>query len=423
MAVAVYTKERCPICEGPFNPEKGLRCNDHRKRRPNSCYIQVTGVRGYPSRRVRIYSDKEGNPLFVKTVYAVKEQIIFEIRRGVFDPRLYLPEHRDRLLWKNYVIHYTQELERRNERKKGSTDWLSNSSLREYKTYQRLYLTPFFGDIAISDIRLADIKRFLREIKGVSSGEEATDLVKAKCLDGIRHFLNFAVGEEEIAPPSFKVPSFKKEREKPLQTMTFEEQEALLAKVEPDHKIFFDFLRRTGRRENEARALKIRDISFSKKEYTVNDAFDEEEEKSFPKVKATAGAVLPMVGELADLLRKAIAGRTALDDYVFLNPTTKRGYKAVTLNTIFRRARKAAGFLTITTNEFGRHSWATQRLNEGWSFDQVAIFLLNSPEVVRKRYANVTRATRTAILQLHARSGKSSSGGKRGAKKEGSVTA
>ena len=110
---------------------------------------------------------------------------------------------------------------------------------------------------------------------------------------------------------------------------------------------------------------------------------------------ATGGAAIPMDHEdvyLVDIFRKAIGGRAGLDDFVFINSNTGRGYKAVTLNSIFRDAREKAGFLTITANEFGRHSFATRKIEEGWSFDHVSVFLLNSPEVVRKRYANVTRA-------------------------------
>ncbi len=186
-----------------------------------------------------------------------------------------------------------------------------------------------------------------------------------------------------------------------------------------DHRLIFEFLRRSGRRENETRALKIRDVSFSKGVYYIRNAFDEEELKEFPKVAETGGAAIPMDHEdvyLVDIFRKAIGGRSGLDDFVFINTITGRGYKAVTLNSIFRNAREKAGFLTITANEFGRHSFATRKIEEGWSFDHVSVFLLNSPEVVRKRYANVTRATRSAILRLHSKSSKIGSGGKPGAK-------
>ncbi len=180
MAIRIYSKEKCPICGAAFKFNNGLRCPNHRRVRPVSCFIQVTGVRGYPSRRVRIYSDKEGNPLFVKTVYAVADRIRMEIQRGVFDPRQYLPQHRNHLLWKNYAGYYLDELQKRREQPKGSAGWITKSAYREYETYQRLYLIPFFGDIAISDVRLADIKKCIRELRSVSTGERRAILSRPR---------------------------------------------------------------------------------------------------------------------------------------------------------------------------------------------------------------------------------------------------
>lgn len=414
MAIRIYSKEKCPACGAAFSSNNGLRCPNHRNVRPVSCFIQVTGVRGYPSNRVRIYSDKEGNPLFVKTVYAVVDRIRLEIQRGVFDPRQYLPQHRNHLLWKNYAKYYLDELQKRRDKPAGSKEWISQSAFDEYEQYQRLYLIPGLGNIALNDLRASDIKRFIRNLKSAKTGKEASDTIKAKALDGVRHILNFAINEEDMPPLAFKIPSVKPNRKRPIQTLTWEEQQIIVNAAPLKHRLILEVLRRTGRRENEARALQVKNVVFSRMEYTVTGAFDEEQYKPFPKVGSTTGAVLPIDEELASLFSQAISNRTCgPDDYLIINPNTGKPYKAVTLNSIFRKARKKAEFPSVTLNEFGRHSWATQRLNEGWSFDQVALFLLNSPDVVRRRYVNVTKATRSAVIEIHKNRLRGQTGGKK----------
>ncbi len=100
------------------------------------------------------------------------------------------------------------------------------------------------------------------------------------------------------------------------------------------------------------------------------------------------------------VIAEALKGRVyGPDDYVFLNKGKPYTHNALSL--IFRRTREMAKY-EVTLNEFGRHSWATQRLEEGWSFSQVSMFLLNSAEMVEKKYSNITPAVRKAIINLHS---------------------
>lgn len=55
--------------------------------------------------------------------------------------------------------------------------------------------------------------------------------------------------------------------------------------------------------------------------------------------------------ELAVLFTQAIANRTCSpDDYLIVNPNAGKPYKAVTLNSIFRKAREKAGLPSVTLN-------------------------------------------------------------------------
>ncbi|VAX15667.1 hypothetical protein MNBD_NITROSPINAE01-1728 [hydrothermal vent metagenome] len=101
------------------------------------------------------------------------------------------------------------------------------------------------------------------------------------------------------------------------------------------------------------------------------------------------------------ILKKALKDRIyGPDDYLLINPKNGSFYNYNEIGKIFMRARKKAEY-NVELNEFGRHSWATQRLSEGWSYDQVAAFLLNTAAVVEKNYTNVNVAVRKSIISLH----------------------
>jgi len=260
---------------------------------------------------------------------------------------------------------------------------------------------PHFGNYFLKDIDRAEIKKFLDTLTSVTTGKDASDTIKKKARDGIRHLLNHAVSEGDIPPLQFQFPELDAV-ERVIRYLDPEDQELIIAAA-PDHaRPLLRWMVKTGRRVNEARALRVKDVVFSKMEYIVNGAFDGETYKPFPKTRETGGSVFPMDEEQADIIRQALAGRVyGPEDYVFINPRSDGPYTMQALGKIFIRARKKAGFQAITLNEFGRHSWATQRLNEGWTFEQVALFLLNSADMVRKRYAKVTKAARVAVINMH----------------------
>ncbi len=109
---------------------------------------------------------------------------------------------------------------------------------------------------------------------------------------------------------------------------------------------------------------------------------------------------MPLIDEMVEALQSALSGRVyGPEDWVFINPLTGGHYTHRAVGNIFARAKKATGY-KVTLNEFGRHSRATQRLDAGWTYEEVSRFLLNTAAQVEKAYANTTKATRTAIIHL-----------------------
>jgi len=399
MNVNVYTKEKCWACGSAFNRQ--FKCPKHPKSRPTKVFLQVTGVVGQREGRIKLYTNREGEALTIVNASAFKKQIEKEIARDIFNPKHYLPANRGKLKWINYATQYLADMKVRTELPKRSKEWMAKSSYDDLEKYQRLYLTPYFKEYELHEVRKGSVKKFLRTLKGVKSEELASDTIKAKCVDGIRHMLNYAIEEEDIPRGLVDFPRLEKPT-KVITTLDQNQQNEIIDGLPDKHKPILRWAMLTGRRVNEYRAMLVKDINFAKGEYCVTGAFDKEERKPFPKVGNTTGAVFPLDEDMVAILSIALADRVyGPDDYVFLNKGEP--YTMNALGKIFLKARKKAGYYKVELNEFGRHSWATQRLSEGWSFSQVAMFLLNSAAVVEKRYANVTRATRQAVIELHKR--------------------
>jgi integrase len=370
-------------------------------------------VKGQPHGRVRLYTDKQGQPLYAKTVLTFKSEVERDILDEKFNPLDYLTAERNRLRWDHYARDvYLPALRVRTQKTPGDSAWLSQSAFDDYEKYQRNYLIPLFGEYPLRDLTRKIIKDAVERAISVKTREPATETSKRKIVDCLRHMLNFAVNEEDIPPLRFEVPTVAGKKKVIIKTLSRDQQMEILDEIPEKYRPIFTWATLTGRRINEYRAMKRRDIDFSQAEYVVRGSFDKEIYKSIIKVKEKVGALFPLSESMVAVLKEALADReVGPDDYVFINPNKGKEFSHDDLTKILIRAiqrltekRRAEGIAIdyhVTLNEFARHSWATQRIDDGWSFEQVSAFLLNSPQVVASNYANITKGTRQKILDLH----------------------
>lgn len=274
--------------------------------------------------------------------------------------------------------------------------WLSSSALEDIEKYHRNYL-GMFDEMLITDITFMGVENLLDGLRN-KSDELASNTIKRKSVELLKHLLEFAREQGDILLVP-KLPKVKKD--KALHNVLMEEQQAeLISHIPQKHQPILRWATETGRRINEYRAMKVRDIAFERGEYYVGGAFDQEAYKPFPKVEGKGGVAFPLNDKLKAILADALKDRIyGPDDWVFINPNSGKAYTLRSLDAIFRKAQKLTGY-KITLNEFGRHSFAVQHLAEGATYTQVAVLLNNTAEVVETNYSRWNTAQKAKILSI-----------------------
>ena len=121
----------------------------------------------------------------------------------------------------------------------------------------------------------------------------------------------------------------------------------------------------------------------------------------FTKNVEKTGAEYELDDEDIRIIKMALADRKVnSNDPLFTNGRSGQAYTHRSLDNKFRRARIKAGYPDITLEQFGRHSWVKQRLDEGWSFTEISHQTLNDVGTLQKFYANVTVRNRRAVTPL-----------------------
>lgn len=387
--------EKCPAtgCKTVFSYKNDYTCREH-KSRPHRVYLDITGKK-LDGGRVRVYHAPDGTELQIISAISLKDQITEQIRKGTFSATRYRFGG-EALKFKNYKNKYLSKMRERSSREPGDDGWLSRSGLEDIEKYHRNYL-GMFDDVLIHDFNFQLVQIRIDGLRN-KSGEMASNHIKGKIVELVKHLLEWAREQGDLVT-SPKLPRVKKD--KALHNVLTEEQQLeIIGHIPKEHQPIFRWAKETGRRINEYRAMRVREVAFEREEYYIGGAFDKEHYKAFPKVEDKGGMAYPLTDALKAILKDALKDRVyGPDDWVFLNPDSGKHYTQSTADKIFTDARKKTGY-KITLNEFGRHSFAVQHLAAGASYTQVAVLLNNTAEVVEKNYSRWNTAQRAKILKM-----------------------
>jgi integrase len=281
----------------------------------------------------------------VKTLAYVEQQI----EAKEFDPEAWRKERP--YLFKNAVKTWI-------ERK--------DVSLETLETRERIankFLTPFFGERDIREIRRIHLEEFLTHLKG----QGHSDKYCYNIMGELKACLRF---HAESIPklPTFPIVTFQ---EKPIRWLTDEQQNKVFQFIPEADRPIFVFQRYTGCRPNEARGLLRENVHRDKGIIIISTVIDSHGVLR-ERTKTKRIRVLPIIPEIEDCLKPR-----ELSKFVFSKkglPYVKRTHEKIWY-TANLKAHKAHEIPMVSMYPGTKHSFGMQRLNAGFPKDVLqAIF-------------------------------------------------
>lgn len=338
MTGAIRTKERCPICGKAFGST--FICNPH-KTIPTRFYIDLS----WQGTRIKIYSDKHGDPLdSYRRALALHTDIDEEIKEHCFDPLKYLRQEKEQFWAVNLFARFLD----------AKIASLAPSYQKDYKR-MTVEASGFFGKKDVRDLRrlhLVDYQNHL-EARGIRAKYQKN------YLDQMKTFLRWCRSDLEIldvvpAFPGVQVP------EKPYRWLGQEDQINLVAQIPAEDRPIIEFLMLHGCRPAEGRALRVKDVDLKNETVRIVSTFSGRVLREQRKGRGAKPVLLPLHPECMDFignrLREALPGA-----FVFVNPRNHLAYSQDALGRVWRNLRAKAGISAdLRLYDATRHSLATQ---------------------------------------------------------------
>lgn len=236
-----------------------------------------------------------------------------------------------------------------------SPEWLT----KRKRIVKRLFL-PFFSGMDIRSVRRIHIDNFLKSLRERKLSDRSCHnmIAELKCL------FNY---HKDSLPRSLSFPEVSYQ-EKPIRWLNKKHQDEVFEFItDPRDRAVFTFMRYTGCRPNEAGGLLRENVDSENKQLTLTTVLGGKG-KLKENTKTKIAKPLPIIPEIEDALKPREATR-----YVF----SKRGrpYSLDMLTRVWRKANARAhekyGTPLINLYNGLKHSFGCQRLNAGFSVDQI----------------------------------------------------
>jgi len=414
LSVSILSHEKCKFCRTTYTQVNDWECQIHGTR-PKTVYIRIYSrshipLPGHALTISRLPST--GNLLQIVEASEMKAKIEKEITDGIFNYLYYMPANANMFLFENVVSAYLEDMKKRSELDPNDDRYRTKARYGEVEKYHRLYLT-YFNGIEIKDIHSRRVSVFLDEMEN-QKGKSASATLKRKAREVLAATVRWAFrkGYFNTTPDTDRWPIIKSAPTR-IVTLTPDQQQEILNKLRGEHPII-QWMIATGERGNAARAKKICDIDLLRGCYFHGGSFDyypgvnEETYKPYPKNRNRASDANPLTKELRQIVESAVGGRNnlAAEDWLFINPRSGKPYTHNVVRNLWYRARKKAG-LSAGINMGTRHSWATQRIAEGFQPHEVAMFQGNSGKIVERRYVDTNPDVKRQVMEFRQASSKS----------------
>lgn len=312
------------------------RCGAKRKERVcptcnyDACLIRVS-VKG---ERRRIYHDKSGAALSFSAAFQTLAQINAEMKARTFNINNWLqPAIRENKFKNKYEVWIKQKTV------EADAGRFSHETLKLYKSYKKNYYGPLY-ELDVREIELAHLQEL---VNGFKVSEKHTK----NLVDCIKTFFRWLNRWERVRLPIFpevEITTGEKKRAIP-----YEDQIRIFSEFPQGHQDIFFFLRETGLRKAEACALQIRDLDLPGNRALIQRTYSGK--RLVERTKGKHRKWIPLSRLAMEIARKRGTGRFGAE-FLFLNPSTGRGYKPGYLNDLWTKY----GQKGLTLYEATRHS-------------------------------------------------------------------
>jgi len=345
-----------------------FECPEH-KTHPARFYIDLS----WKGLRIRIYSDKYGDPIdSFRRALQLHSNINEEIEDHRFDPTKYVRQDLVKFQVKNLLDRFL-------------TARLPELAPSYKKDYRRM-VSAAQEHFGIKDAR--EIRKIeLVEYKGALEASDLAPKTVKNYLDHFKVFLRWCRSDLEIIS---QIPSFPSVTlsPKPFRWLVQEDQVKIFDHIPEQDRPIIHFLALHGCRPAEARALRIRDLNLAAGTVTISSTFSGTVFQEKRKGRGSKAYTLPIHQEMMEFV--ASRSSEALPGaWVFINPRHGGPYTENKLRRIWEAARIAAGLdRSLRLYDATRHSFASQLRAAGVGIERIKDLVGHSDIRTTLKYAH-----------------------------------
>jgi len=316
------------------------RCGTTRRERVcpkcgyDACLIRIS-VKG---KRLRIYHDKNGIALSFSMAFQSLTQINKEIKDRSFNVNDWLqPAIQENKFKNKYEVWIRQKTI------EAEAGRFSHETLKLYQSYKKNHYGPL-SELDVRDIELSHLQELVNGFTGLSE-----KYIK-NLVDCLKTFYKWLNKWERVRLPIF--PDIEITTGETQKAITYEEQISTIERFPAEHQNILFFIRETGLRVSEGCALQVRDIDIPGQRALIQRTYSGY--RLVEKTKGKHRKWIPLSRRALEIAGKRVTGRFGAD-FLFINPSTGRGYKPSYLRDLWAQY----GIKDLKLYEATRHSTIT----------------------------------------------------------------
>jgi len=219
----------------------------------------------------------------------------------------------------------------------------SHETLKLYQSYKKNHYGPIY-ELDVREIELAPLQELVNGWTGLSE-----KYVK-NMVDCLKTFFKWLNKWERVRLPIF--PDIEITTGETQRAISYEEQIEAIEHFPAEHQDIMLFIRETGLRVSEGCALQVRDIDLSGARALIQRTYSGY--RLVEKTKGKHKKWIPLSKRALGIVQKYATGRFGAE-FLFINPSTGRGYKPAYLRDLWA----VYGITGLKLYEATRHSTIT----------------------------------------------------------------